>query len=134
MRYGQFIGYGVAAGLAIFLLLPGSVQAEDSSARWPDPIAAEVLPYRMAGLTHGPVVGRPTATTMQVWVRTREPGPFDVVYDTRLPLSKQSGAAQGRTLAERDNTGAVQLTGVDGRHEFRLRRRAGAQDEYRQNE
>jgi len=79
---------------------------------WPDPVANDVLPYETAGLTHGPMLGRPTANSMRVWVRTAQPVKFDVVYDTRLPLTEKSPAIAGETTAVRDNTGVVDLTGL----------------------
>jgi alkaline phosphatase D len=105
------------------IILVGSLRAQDSRDNWPDPIAGEVIPYHVAGLTHGPVIGQPTAESMRVWVRTREPVAFDVVYDTRLPLGKGSPVAVGKTAAERDNTGFVQLTGLkpDTRYYYGIR-------------
>ena len=60
--------------LACLLSLP-LVAAADLPA-WPDPVAHHVSPYHTSGLTHGPLLGRPTATSMRVWVRTGEPMPM----------------------------------------------------------
>jgi phosphodiesterase/alkaline phosphatase D-like protein len=86
--------------------------AADPPSRWPDPVAADVLPYETAGLTHGPVLGRPAATSVAVWIRTRQPNAFEIVYDTQLPLSSESPKAADRTEADTDNTGVVNLEGL----------------------
>jgi len=80
---------------------------------WPDPVAHHVLPYETAGLAHGPILGRPTATSVRVWVRTVRPGEFRIVYGERLPLSAKSDGVDGRTIAESDNTGYVDLVGLE---------------------
>jgi hypothetical protein len=72
-----------------------------------------VVPYQTTGLTHGPILGRPTATSVRVWVRTKEPMPFAVVCSPRLHLSDDSPAAEGQTAAEADNTGWVDLVGLE---------------------
>ena len=70
------------------------------------------MPYRAAGLTHGPMLGRMTDTSARVWIRTLEPGSFRIVYETRLPLSEEASGVTGKTLAEQDNTGYVDLKGL----------------------
>ncbi|MHC4402684.1 MAG: alkaline phosphatase D family protein, partial [Planctomycetota bacterium] len=103
----------IAVAIAVVVLsFSGSVTAQNQSA-WPDPVAADVLPYHTAGLTHGPVLGRPAATSMAVWVRTAGPVDFDVLYDTVIPLGEKSHRLSGRTAADRDNTGVVLLTGLE---------------------
>lgn len=79
---------------------------------WPDPVANHVLPYETAGLTHGPMLGRPTANSIRVWVRTAKPVKFEVLRDTKLPLNENSPAVPGETTAARDNTGVVDLPGL----------------------
>lgn len=79
---------------------------------WPDPVANHVLPYETSGLTHGPLLGAITSGSVRVWVRTAKPTAFRVYHGTALPLSRASAAVAGETLAERDNTGVVELTGL----------------------
>lgn len=79
---------------------------------WPDPVANDVVPYQSSPLTHGPMLGRPGATSMRVWIRTVEACTFRVVYSTRLPLSVASPGVAGRTGANRDNVGTVDLAGL----------------------
>lgn len=79
---------------------------------WPDPVANEIVPYLTGQLTHGPMLGRPTSTSMRVWIRTARPMPFRVVYDTELPLSEDTAGVEGKTTGANDNTGCVDLTGL----------------------
>lgn len=72
-------------------------------------------------LTHGPMLGRPTATSMYVWGRTSDPGEFVVKYGlSPLALRETSGPAQ--TALERDNTGVAQLSGLlpDTRYHYQI--------------
>ena len=77
---------------------------------WPEPVSNEVIPYGVSSLTHGPVLGAPTSTSVRIWIRTRQSMPFRVVYDTVLPLDTNSPGADGHTRPEDDNTGVVELT------------------------
>lgn len=79
---------------------------------WPDPVAHDVMPYHTSGLTHGPMLGWPTAESMRVWIRTAEPAKFRVVFDVRLPFTPDSPGVDGETLGKSDNTGFVDLTGL----------------------
>lgn len=59
-------------------------------------------------LTHGPMLGHPTSSSILVWGRTSEPGELTVHYGTspdRMDLVSQPGL----TAIERDNTGTVKL-------------------------
>ena len=93
--------------LGIVLIASTCAYAQD----WPDPVALDVVPYETAGLTHGPCLGRPEPTRMTVWVRTKQPTAFQVVYDTRPRLDDNSPAVNGETTAA-DNTGYVTLSGL----------------------
>lgn len=98
-------------GLFFALMLSvGGLQAQASSR--PDPIAREVVPSETAGITHGPVLGRPAATSMRVWIRTAEPKTFRVLYGTSIPLTSDGPAAAGATAESADNTGVANLTGL----------------------
>jgi len=96
------------AALIFATATPGEINQAD----WPDPVANVVMPYQSSGLTHGPMLGRPTAKTMRIWVRTGEPMEFKVVYSTQLPLTAETAGVVGQTRAEDDNTGFVDLTGL----------------------
>lgn len=88
-----------------------SAAADDSG--WPDPVANDVLPYSTAGLSHGPLLGGVTSETVKVWIRTRDPVDFDVVYDKSLPLTGASPSARASTSEQADRTGVVQLNGLE---------------------
>lgn len=83
---------------------------------WPDPVANDLLPYYQYGgpaVTHGPILGRPGSTSIRIWIRTSQPMWFKVVYSTCLPLRADSPGVEGTTLADCDNTGWVDLTGLE---------------------
>lgn len=101
----------IAPAVVVVSLVAAGAAAQQADG-WPDPIANHVLPYQTSGLTHGPMLGRPGATSMRVWVRTRKPTAFRIVYDTKLPLDAKSPGVEGRTDAAHDNTGTVDLTGL----------------------
>jgi len=98
--------------LAAILAATGPDIAWPRDGQWPDPVANDVLPYHTAGLLQGPLLGAPTSQSIRIWVRTQEPGPFAVLYDTRLPLGSDSRRVEGQTLADRDSTGVVELAGL----------------------
>jgi len=113
-----------------FLVLLAAARGEIAPSPWPDPAANDVVPYRFGGLTHGPMLGRPTATSMRVWVRTVQPMKFTVVYDTELPLTAKTAGVAGKTTAEADNTGFVDITRLrpDTRYFYGVVTRAGLVD------
>jgi len=72
-------------------------------------------------LTHGPMLGHPTAESVRVWARTSTPGPFVVKYGTlRSELDQTSEPVT--TKIEDDNTGTVTLKGLkpDTRYHYRV--------------
>ena len=98
------------AGLAMIVLVHvARCWVQETRADWPDPVAHQVMPYHTSVLTHGPMLGRPTATSMRVWARTKTPSKFRVVFDTKTPLTPQSRGVTGATKAQADNTGFVEL-------------------------
>ena len=94
----------------MLVALPSSANAQ--SPAWPDPIALDVLPYATAGVAHGPLLGNVTTTSVRVWLRTRAAEKFEVVYDRRLPFSKDAPSVWGKVDATKDRIGVVQLTGL----------------------
>ena len=82
------------------------------------PAFAERDPIR---LTHGPMLGKPTARSMVVWARTSDPGEFTVHYGTEEDeLGEISDP--GVTTIEHDNTGVVPLSNLrsDTRYYFQV--------------
>lgn len=62
-------------------------------------------------MTHGPMLGRPTAASMAVWARTSEPAEFEVRYGTS-ENSLDQRVSSTPTVYAHDCTGSVQLTGL----------------------
>lgn len=101
-----------AAPIAVVAVCCSTFTAAAQDIRWPDPVANDVLPYATGGISHGPLLGRVTDTSIRVWVRTRKPTEFEVLYDTKLPLKENSRAVKGIATAEMDQTGFVDLTNL----------------------
>lgn len=74
---------------------------------------AFLLPVTLeaATITHGPVLGGLTATSVKVWARTDRPGEFQVRYGSE-PETLNRIAGPARTESGRDNTGVVQIAGL----------------------
>lgn len=71
-----------------------------------------VLPAQAAlAVTHGPMLGRLTASQVAVWVRTSAPGTFRVRYGTS-PTALSTLSAAGTTVLANDNTGSVLIPGL----------------------
>ncbi|MCA8995541.1 MAG: metallophosphoesterase family protein, partial [Planctomycetaceae bacterium] len=72
-------------------------------------------------LTHGPMLGKPTAHSMAVWGRTSDPGEFVVHYGTS-PDRLDQISAPGRTHIEHDNTGVAHLSDLksDTRYHYQI--------------
>ena len=72
-------------------------------------------------VTHGPMLGRPAADSMSLWLRTARPGKVVVFYGTdKNDLSKT--ATLKSTSIDRDNTGILTLTGLqpNTRYHYRI--------------
>ena len=72
-------------------------------------------------LTHGPMLGRPTAHSMLVWGRTSDAGEFIVRYGTG-PNRLDQVSKPANTKIEHDNTGVAQLAGLksDTRYHYQI--------------
>jgi alkaline phosphatase D len=73
-----------------------------------DTVLAQLPGRDPISLTHGPMLGQPTADSMVVWGRTSEPGEFTVHYG-KNPDRVDQISKPGATAIERDNTGTVKL-------------------------
>lgn len=89
-----------------------------TSCLWATYLYAERDPAR---LTHGPMLGRPTATSMVVWGRTSDPADFTVRYGTDSNKLNQMSAPT-TTLIGHDNTGTVTLENLqpDTRYYYQI--------------
>lgn len=68
-------------------------------------------------MTHGPMLGRPTAESMVVWARTSEPTAFEVRYGTdRNQLGQVATSAV--TSFSHDCTGTVELAQLSGAQRY----------------
>ncbi|MCA9032036.1 MAG: alkaline phosphatase D family protein, partial [Planctomycetaceae bacterium] len=72
-------------------------------------------------LTHGPMLGKPTAHSMRVWGRTSDPGEFEVHYGTSEETLDQV-SKPAATLLAHDNTGFAELTDLksDTRYHYQI--------------
>ena len=62
-------------------------------------------------VTHGPILGRPGATTMSIWVSTNVPGEVAVNYGTER-LKQLMMSEYVETKLEDDNTAIITLTNL----------------------
>lgn len=99
--------------LTIWALTVLTTSAWSQHTYWPDPAAHHIEPAMSVGLTHGPMLGRPGATSIGVWIRTETNTPFRVRYARHLPLGADSPTAEGKTEAGKDNTGFIELRGLN---------------------
>jgi alkaline phosphatase D len=63
-------------------------------------------------VTHGPILGRLTSESVGVWLRTAQPGTFCVRYGVETD-ARRKRSDDAKTHLERDNTGWVQLKGLE---------------------
>jgi alkaline phosphatase D len=72
-------------------------------------------------LTHGPMLGHPTATSMRVWARTSDSGEFLVRYGTEENKLDQA-SKPAITEIENDNAGYATLKGLksDQRYHYQV--------------
>ena len=62
-------------------------------------------------VTHGPILGRPSSTTMSIWVRTNVPGEVSVRYGTEK-LKQLMVSEPVESQLENDNTAIITLTNL----------------------
>jgi alkaline phosphatase D len=85
-------------------------------------LCAAVMPAQYTQwVTHGPMLGRPGARSMGVWVRTAKPGAFYVRYGP-APDRLTQVSKPGATKLEADHTGWVTIDGLqpDTRYHFAI--------------
>ena len=78
-----------------FILLPFS-WANSQTLSWPDPVANHVVPYQSLGITHGPVLGGVTDSSVKVWIRTQDAMTFKILVSEKLPFDS-TVSTQGTT-------------------------------------
>lgn len=96
-------------------------------------LGALAVPAPAQGMrvTHGPMLGHVTASSVTVWGRTSQPGEFRVRYGLKPDQLDQTSAPATTTIA-RDNTGLAQLTGLkpDTRYHYRLEAGGSASNDH----
>ena len=72
-------------------------------------------------LTHGPMLGKPTAHSVSVWGRTSDPGDFVVKYGTTADALTQTSPVTTTSIAH-DNTGVAELIDLkaDTRYHYQI--------------
>jgi phosphodiesterase/alkaline phosphatase D-like protein len=90
----------------------GSVpSAFSQNLTWPDPVANHVVPYQSLGITHGPILGGVTDSSVKVWIRTAEVMPFQILVSESLPFD-EAAKTIGQTDATKDFTGWVAVSNL----------------------
>ncbi|MDF1823003.1 MAG: alkaline phosphatase D family protein [Verrucomicrobiales bacterium] len=71
-------------------------------------------------VTHGPMLGRPTSSSMTIWVRTNEAGPVTIFYGSDEKNLDQV-APELTTSLDIDNTGTVTLENLESNTRYYYR-------------
>lgn len=98
---------------ALFLLVvivPITAVAQDLT--WPDPIANHVIPMQSTPVTHGPVLGYVTSSSVRVWLRADREIEFDVLVSPFRPPFEKALVKTATTNPLEDFTGFAEVTGL----------------------
>jgi alkaline phosphatase D len=95
----------IRAFLISFLLLPAAALAQG------EPTTVPLEEYSTNHVTHGPMLGMVTDSSVRVWARTHNAGEFTVRYGTKEETLDQSSEPV-TTIAEHDHSGSTTLTGL----------------------
>ena len=80
---------------------------------WPDPVANHVIPQQSTPVTHGPVLGNISATSVRVWLRANRELDFEVlVQPNPPPFVKDAETTAAKTNADEDFTGFAEVAGL----------------------
>ncbi|MDA7921239.1 alkaline phosphatase D family protein [Verrucomicrobiales bacterium] len=91
--------YPVLSALSLLLLAVLSAEAQDG-----EPTSTRV--------THGPMLGRPTSSSMTIWARTNETGSVNIFYgESKDNLDRIAPVL--KTNLDTDNTGTVTIEGLE---------------------
>ena len=72
-------------------------------------------------VTHGPILGRPTSSSMTLWARTNNAGPVTIFYG-KDEANLDQVAPPLVTSIEGDNTGLVTLEGLESNTKYYYRK------------
>ncbi len=106
--------------LLLLLLIPASARTAsvlhgDEPATTDDTNPPDFVDENM--ITHGPILGRLSSTSVGVWARTLRTGAFTVLYGTD-PDNLEQSTDQVATRLDHDNTGWVEVTGLKPNTEY----------------
>ncbi len=98
--------------VTLLCVLP-SISGRCQDLSWPDPVANHVIPMQSTAVTHGPVLGDVTATSVRVWIRADAEIEFDVLVREQRPPFDDGHVTPGKTNADEDFTGYAEVTGLE---------------------
>lgn len=101
------------------LLFPVLVLAFALAGAAPGAFAQDAEPTAVR-VTHGPILGRPTASSMTIWVRTSSAGPVTIFYGEDEDALDRV-APELTTSLEHDNTGFVTIEGLEPNTRYHYR-------------
>lgn len=89
------------------LLVPSESDGQDLM--WPDPVANHVIPMQSTPVTHGPILGNITSSSVRIWLRSEHEIEFEVLLQTQQPPFDMARTVRGTTAKEQDFTGFVEV-------------------------
>lgn len=92
------------------LLLTGITHAQDLT--WPDPVANHVVPMQSTPVTHGPILGDVTSSSVRVWIRADREIDFDLLLQPQRPPFDDVATVTGTINPQQDFTGFVEVQGL----------------------
>ena len=76
---------------------------------WPDPVANHVVPQQSTPVTHGPILGGLTSSSVRVWLRADSAIEFEVLIRPQSPPFDLATVTRGSTSIDQDFTGYVEV-------------------------
>ena len=92
-------------------LAMATAQAQDLT--WPDPVANHVIPMQSTPVTHGPVLGNVTSSSIRVWLRADRQIEFDVLVRPYRPPFDNAKITKAKTHPEQDFTGFAEVVDLN---------------------
>ena len=97
-------------GLVFAVLNPPFAISQDLT--WPDPVANHVIPMQSTPVTHGPVLGNVTASSIRIWLRASKEIDFEFLIRPHRPPFENARSVRAKTNPENDFTGVAQIDGL----------------------
>jgi alkaline phosphatase D len=86
--------------------------ANSQDLTWPDPVANHVIPMQSTPVTHGPVLGDVTSSSIRIWLRASKQIEFEVLVRPHQPPFDNARSVRAKTNSENDFTGFAQVDGL----------------------